>query len=233
MVGFLFPPPAVASLSVIGGVARFPVGRIFCVGRNYAEHAAEMGAEVDRAAPFYFLKSSHAVCESGATLPYPPGTGDLHHEIELVAAIGAPAFRIGADQATAAIWGYGSGLDMTRRDLQAAAKAKQRPWDVAKNFEGSAVLSALTPAQNFQPDAQCIHLKVNGVSRQDAVISDMVWPISELIADLSHYYHLAAGDLIMTGTPAGVGAVVAGDRLSGGVEGLAPVDLTIGPAEEA
>ena len=231
MVDYLLPLPPVMSLPVIGREGRFPVGRIFCVGRNYAAHAAEMGAEVDREAPFYFLKSPHAVLQSGEILPYPPGTKDLHHEIELVVAIGAAAFRIGADQAGAAIWGYGAGLDMTRRDLQAQAKAKQRPWDLAKNFEGSAVLSALTPARDFQSAGQRIHLNVNASTRQDSVISDMVWSIPEIVADLSHYYHLAPGDLIMTGTPAGVGAVVAGDRLTGGIEGLAPVDLTIGPAE--
>lgn len=228
---YLFSPPPVMSLPVVGGSVRFPVGRIFCVGRNYAAHAAEMGAEVDREAPFYFLKSPHAVAQGGAILPYPPGTSDLHHEIELAVAIGAPAFRVRESQAGQAIWGYGSALDMTRRDLQAKAKAKQRPWDLAKNFEGAAVLSALTPAGDFHPAGQRIHLNVNGQARQDSVISDMVWSIHDLIADLSHYYHLAPGDLILTGTPAGVGPVVAGDVLSGGVEGLAPVDLTIGASE--
>ncbi len=231
MTRYLFPAPVPASLPVIGQPERFPVGRIFCVGRNYAAHAAEMGAEVDRGSPFYFLKSAHAVLESGGVLPYPPGTEDLHHEIEMVVAIGAPAFRVTADQAASAIWGYGTGLDLTRRDLQARAKAMQRSWDLGKNFEGSAVLSALTPAADFQPAGQRIHLDVNGTTRQDSVISDMVWSIPEIIADLSQYYHLAPGDLIMTGTPAGVGAVTSGDRLAGGIAGLAPVELTIGPAE--
>ena len=231
MTRSLFPAPVPASLPVIGQPERFPVSRIFCVGRNYAAHAAEMGAEVDRGSPFYFLKSAHAVLESGSVLPYPPGTEDLHHEIEMVVAIGAPAFRVTADQAASAIWGYGAGLDLTRRDLQARAKAMQRSWDLGKNFEGSAVLSALTPAADFQPAGQRIHLDVNGSTRQDSVISDMVWSIPEIIADLSQYYHLAPGDLIMTGTPAGVGAVTSGDRLAGGIAGLAPVELTIGPAE--
>lgn len=228
---YLFPPPPVMSLPIPGRAARFPVGRIFCVGRNYAAHAAEMGTEVDREAPFYFLKSPHAVLQGGAVLPYPPGTGDLHHEIELAVAIGAPAFRTGVAQASRAIWGYASALDMTRRDLQAKAKSARRPWDLAKNFEGAAVISALTPAADFDPADQRIFLNVNGKARQDAVISDMVWSIDELIADLSHYYHLAPGDLILTGTPAGVGPVTPGDRLSGGIEGLAQVDLTIGPPE--
>lgn len=231
MTRYLFPAPVPASLPVIGQPERFPVGRIFCVGRNYAAHAAEMGAEVDRGSPFYFLKSAHAVLESGSVLAYPPGTEDLHHEIEMVVAIGAPAFRVTADRAASAIWGYGAGLDLTRRDLQARAKAMQRSWDLGKNFEGSAVLSALTPAADFQPAGQRIHLDVNGTTRQDSVISDMVWSIPEIIADLSQYYHLAPGDLIMTGTPAGVGAVTSGDRLAGRIAGLAPVELTIGPAE--
>ncbi|RCW88324.1 fumarylacetoacetate hydrolase family protein [Paracoccus lutimaris] len=231
MAEYLFPAPRPASLPVIGQGLRFPVGRIFCVGRNYAAHAAEMGSEVDREAPFYFLKSSHAVRESGGILPYPPGTEDLHHEIEMVVAIGAPVFRATVNRAADAIWGYGAGLDLTRRDLQAKAKAMQRSWDLGKNFEGSAVLSALTPERDFHPANQRIHLEVNGATRQDSVISDMVWSIPEIIADLSHYYHLAAGDLIMTGTPAGVGALRPGDRVSGGITGLAPLELTIGPAE--
>lgn len=231
MTDYVIAPPPAADVAVEGTDARFPIRRVFCVGRNYAAHAAEMGAEVDREAPFYFLKSAHAVRQSGATLPYPPGTRDLHHEIELVVAIGAPAFRIAPARAMAAVWGYGTGLDMTRRDLQARAKDKRHPWDLGKNFEGAAVFSALTPARDFTPARQRIRLEVNGALRQDAPISDMVWSIPELIADLSHYYHLAPGDLIMTGTPAGVGAVAEGDRLAGEVEGLEPVELTIGPAQ--
>ncbi|CAM3158594.1 fumarylpyruvate hydrolase [Paracoccus aminovorans] len=231
MSAYLFPPPAVAALPVTGQQARFPINRIFCVGRNYAAHAAEMGADVDREAPFYFTKSAAAVMESGGVLAYPPGTRDLHHEIELVVAIGAPAFRLSKARAMEVVWGYGSGLDMTRRDLQARAKAAQRPWDLGKDFEGSAVLSALTPAATFTPRAQRIRLQVNGAARQDARIDEMVWSVPELVADLSHYYHLVPGDLIMTGTPAGVGAVNPGDRLTGSVEGLAPVEVTLGPAD--
>lgn len=230
MSQFIFPPPLSASLPVLNRAERFAVNRIFCIGRNYAAHAAEMGSEVDREAPFYFLKSPHAVLESGAVLPYPPGTEDLHHEIEMVVAIGAAGFRVSKDQALSRVWGYGSGLDMTRRDLQAKAKAKQRPWDAAKNFEGSAIISPLVQRGDRLGDLE-IRLTVNGEVRQDAMLSEMVWSVDELIADLSHYYHLQPGDLIMTGTPAGVGAVVAGDRLSGGVEGLPPVEVTIGPAE--
>jgi fumarylpyruvate hydrolase len=228
MSAYLFDPPAIVSLPVTGQTGRFPVNRIFCVGRNYAAHAAEMGAEVDREAPFYFTKSARAVLESGAVLAYPPGTADLHHEIELVLALGTPAFRVAPARAMAAIWGYGAGLDMTRRDLQAKAKAGQRPWDLGKDFEGSAVLAALTPAADFTPAGQAIRLAVNGQPRQKARIDEMVWSIAELISDLSHYYHLAPGDLIMTGTPSGVGAVGPGDRLTGEVAGLAPVELTLG-----
>lgn len=230
MTEFVFPPPAPASLPIAGRDARFPVNRIFCVGRNYAAHAAEMGNEVDREAPFYFIKSPASLVESGATVPYAPGTGDLHHEIEMVVAIGAAGFRVPPAKALALVWGHGTGLDMTRRDLQAAAKARQRPWDLGKDFEGSAVVSALTPGPLPRSDA-AIRLSVNGAPRQDATLAEMVWPVDALIADLSRFYHLRPGDLIMTGTPAGVGPVVAGDRLDGLVEGLEPVTLTIAPQE--
>lgn len=228
----LFPAPDWPSLPVAGSQARFPVRRIFCVGRNYAAHAAEMGNEVDRAAPFYFTKSSLAVVESGATVAYAPGTADLHHEMEFVVALGRPGFRVAAEAAMALVFGYAAGLDMTRRDLQAAAKARQRPWDLAKDFEDSAVLAPITPAGNFGVIGdQRITLSVNGAPRQEARLSDMVWSVPELIADLSRFYHLAPGDLIFTGTPAGVGAVGAGDRIRGEIDGLAPVHLTLGVAE--
>ncbi|UXU75820.1 MULTISPECIES: fumarylacetoacetate hydrolase family protein [unclassified Paracoccus (in: a-proteobacteria)] len=233
MTEFLFPPPPIAAVPVSGKIGLFPVNRIFCVGRNYAAHAAEMGAEVDREAPFYFLKSPHAVLASGGSLAYPPGTRDLHHEVELVVALGAGGFALDRDQAPGLVWGYGTGLDMTRRDLQAQAKAAQRPWDLGKDFEGAAVLSALTPAAGFRPGAQPIRLSVNGALRQDGRLDDMVWGVADLIADLSRYYHLRPGDLIMTGTPAGVGAVLPGDRLRGEIAGLAAVELTIGPPDPA
>lgn len=228
----LFPAPDWPSLPVAGSQARFPVRRIFCVGRNYAAHAAEMGNEVDRAAPFYFTKSPLAVVESGATVAYAPGTADLHHEMEFVVALGRPGFRVAPAAAMALVFGYAAGLDMTRRDLQAAAKARQRPWDLAKDFEDSAVLAPITPAGDFGVIGdQRIALSVNGAPRQEARLSDMVWSVPELIADLSRFYHLAPGDLIFTGTPAGVGAVGAGDRIRGEIDGLAPVDLTLGAAE--
>lgn len=231
MPDLIFPALEVKTLPIQGLEAHFPVHRIFCIGRNYAAHAAEMGTEVDRAAPFYFTKGLDAVAPSGSVLPYPPGTAEYHHEVELVVALGAAGFRVSPDKAEALVFGYGSGLDMTRRDLQAAAKDKRRPWDVAKDVEGSAVLSALTPAHAFAPAGQRIHLSVNGQARQDASLAEMIHSVPDIIADLSRYYHLRAGDLIMTGTPAGVGAVGPGDHLCGGIDGLAPVELTLGPAE--
>ena len=230
MTQTIFPAPILPTVPVTRQDAAFPVRRIFCVGRNYAAHAAEMGAEVDREAPFYFTKSAFALTRGG-TLPYPPGTKDYHHEVELVVALGRPAFRIAPDQAMGCVYGYAVGLDMTRRDLQAAAKSKQRPWDLGKDVENSAVIGPITPAQAFQPGNQRITLQVNGELRQEAPLSDMVWQIPELIADLSRYYHLQPGDLIYTGTPAGVGAVRPGDVLEARVEGLSPLTLTIGPAE--
>ncbi|WP_312530559.1 fumarylacetoacetate hydrolase family protein [Paracoccus sp. (in: a-proteobacteria)] len=234
MTDFLFPPAAPKSVAVQGDARRYPVSRIFCVGRNYAAHAAEMGNEVDRDAPFYFIKGPQAVLESGSELAYPPGTADVHYEMELVVAIGAAAFQIAKDQAEGVIFGYGAGLDMTRRDLQARAKEKRQPWDTAKDFECSAVLGALTRRADYGiVTDQRIQLALNAETRQDARLSDMVWSVAEIISDLSRLYHLQPGDLIMTGTPAGVGAVTTGDRLVGQIDGLAPVELTIGPFEDA
>ena len=231
MTAYLFPPPEVPSLPVAGTGLRYPVRRIFCVGRNYEEHAREMGNEVDREAPFYFTKSPAALAGSGAELPYPPGTADFHHEMELVAALGAPLFRAGADETLAAVFGYACGLDMTRRDLQGQAKEKRRPWDTGKDFENAAVIGRIRPAADFGvPGPQRISLSVNGATRQDAHLRDMVWSLPELLAHLSTLYHLGPGDLVMTGTPAGVGPVVPGDRISGTIEGLDAVELRIGAA---
>ncbi|WP_071674682.1 fumarylacetoacetate hydrolase family protein [Nioella nitratireducens] len=232
MTDYLFDTPKVQSIPVKGEAAEYPVHRIFCVGRNYAAHAAEMGVEVDREAPFYFTKSPQAVLASGSTLTYPPGTSNLHYEMELVMVIGKPAFRVSVDDAAEAIYAYGCGLDMTRRDLQQAGKDKRRPWDLGKDVEGSAVLSPLTTAGKVgQIGPQRIHLEVNGEIKQDARLSDMIHGVAEVIADLSKFYHLAPGDVIMTGTPAGVGPVVAGDKITGGIDGLDPIALTIGAPE--
>lgn len=232
MSSYLFEPPQVQTIPVTGEAAAFPINRIFCVGRNYAAHAAEMGAEVDREAPFYFTKSTMAKLDSGATLPYPPGTQDCHYEMELVLVIGKPVFRAAVEDAGAAIYAYGCGLDMTRRDLQQIGKDKRRPWDLGKDFEGAAVFAPLTKVDAFgRPDAQTIHLKVNGDVRQQAKLKDMVHSVEEIISDLSKYYHLVPGDVIMTGTPAGVGPVQPGDVLTGGIDGLQPIELTISAPE--
>lgn len=232
MSDYVFPPAPVMSVAVKGEAARYAIRRIFCVGRNYAAHAAEMGVEVDRETPFYFTKSALAALDSGSTLPYPPGTENFHYEMELVVAIGAPAFRVPVAQAMDAVYAYGCGLDMTRRDLQLAARAKQRPWDLGKDVEGSAVLAPLSRVQDMGAlGEQRIHLAVNGDTKQDAHLSDLIWSVPEIISHLSHYYHLEPGDVIMTGTPAGVGPVVPGDVVTGEIDGLGAIKLIIGAAE--
>jgi len=232
MTATLFPTPAWPTVPVRGIDETFPVNRIFCVGRNYADHAKEMGVEVDREAPFYFLKSALAIVPSGASVPYPPGTANYHYEMEFVVAIGAPAFKADAATAEAAVYGYAAGLDMTRRDLQLEARAKQRPWDLGKDFEQSAVISQIVRKHEFGTiGEQRIFLSVGGEIRQDAKLSDLVWSVPELVQHLSRYYHLVPGDLIYTGTPAGVGPVMAADQIEGQVEGLPPVQLTIGAAQ--
>jgi fumarylpyruvate hydrolase len=227
MTDLLFPHRPLVVLPVAGH-AGFPVGRIFCVGRNYADHAKEMGHEVDREAPFYFTKSAHAVLLSGHDMPYPPRTNDLHHEMELVVALDKGGKDIPQDQAMGHVFGYGCGLDMTRRDLQAAAKDKRRPWDTGKDFDNAAILGPLTPkAGDHVIDDLVMRLEVNGETRQQTTLGDMVWSIPELIADLSTLYTLHPGDLIMTGTPAGVGPVTPGDVLRGTIGDFAPVETRI------
>ena len=223
----LFPAPDVPRLSVEGGSGLFPIRRIFCVGRNYAAHAAEMGAEVERDAPFYFLKGHHSVVASGGEVPFAPGTDAYHFEFELVVALGAPGFRVSKDSAEDLIFGYGAGLDMTRRDLQQANRNKGLPWDVGKDVEAACVLTPLVP--DFTLASQRISLTQNGEIRQDATLSDLIWSVQEIIAHLSTLYHLAPGDIIMTGTPAGVGPVEPGDVLEGTIEGLPKLTATMGP----
>ncbi|MBZ8132060.1 fumarylacetoacetase [Afifella sp. IM 167] len=220
------------SAAIAGTPKLFPIRRIFCVGRNYAEHARELGHEVDRQTPFYFLKLTDSVVFSGAMIPYPPGTEDCHYEGEFVVAIGAPAFRIPAEKAGEIVYGYAAGIDLTRRDLQSAAKEKGRPWDLGKTFENAAMLGTITPAAAFGPVGdQRIVLKQNGEIRQDARLSDFIWSVPELIAHLSRYYHLQPGDLLYTGTPAGVGAVSPGDTLRVEIDGLERLEIAIGAAE--
>ncbi len=232
MSQLLFPAPPVISAPVRGRSERVPIRRIFCVGRNYEAHAREMGVAVDRDAPFYFTKAAEHYVSSGSTVPYPPGTSNYHYELELVVVIGAPAFRVPADGALACVFGYACGLDMTRRDLQFAAKEQRRPWDLGKDVEQSAVLSEIVPATEIgHPSAGLIELRVNGVIKQSADISQLIHKVPEIIAHLSGFYHLHPGDLIYTGTPEGVGPVTPGDTLAGTIAGVGTIALTIDPPD--
>ncbi len=229
---YVFAPAPQAAVPVRGSAQRYAVSRIFCVGRNYAAHAREMGADPEREPPFYFNKTPAHLLPSGATMPYAPGTRELHHEMELVIAIGRPAFRVPQHEALDCVWGYACGLDMTRRDLQNQAKQMGRPWDFGKDFEGAAVMAPLVPASEIgHPAAGGIQLSVNGQLRQSADLQDMIWRVPEIVANLSRYYHLRPGDLIYTGTPEGVGAVQPGDRLAGRIEGVGEIALSIGEPE--
>ncbi len=228
----LFPPPPVVTVAVKGRDETFPVNRIFCVGRNYAAHAAEMGVQADKEEPFYFTKAASAIVPSGATIPYPPETGNYHYEMELVAAIGAPIHKATMDNALSAVTGYACGLDMTRRDLQLRAREKQRPWDLGKDFEQSAVISPIVlVGDGPHPASGTIALEVNGEQKQKADLSELINSVQEVIVHLSRFYHLVPGDLIYTGTPAGVGPVVAGDRITGHIDGVGDISLTIADAE--
>ena len=232
MSNFVFPAAEIPSAAVRGTDARYAVSRIFCVGRNYADHAREMGADPTREPPFYFTKPASALTASGSTVPYPTETRNYHYEMELVLALGAPVFKVTPEAAVAAIWGYATGLDMTRRDLQAAAKAGGKPWDTAKGFDQSAILGEIVRKSELGVlDRGAITLSVNGVEKQHGDLADMIWNQAEIVSNLSHLYHLHPGDLIYTGTPAGVGAVVPGDVLVGRIEGLGEIQLTVGPAE--
>jgi fumarylpyruvate hydrolase len=222
----------VASLPVRGSTQRLPINRIFCVGRNYHAHAVEMGRPVDKATEraFYFTKSPQTLMQSGATVAYPPQTKDYHYEMELVLVIGREGFEVAADKAHELIYGYACGLDMTRRDLQLIAREKGRPWDLGKDIEEGSVCSEVVPMAGYVIEQGEIALEVNGQTRQRSDVSKLIWNIREIIADLSLYYHLQPGDLIYTGTPEGVGAVVSGDQLVGRIEGVGDVKLTVGPA---
>ncbi|MBC7157417.1 MAG: fumarylacetoacetate hydrolase family protein [Rhodobacteraceae bacterium] len=227
---FVIPAPPVPFVPVAGG-GRFPVGRIFCVGRNYAEHAREMGHDPDREAPFFFAKPASALVTDDADVPYPPATSDLHFEGELVVALGRGGRDVAPGDAPALIWGHAAGNDLTRRDLQAAAKAAGRPWDMAKGFDASAVCGQLHPvaeAGHPGPGAR-LTTRVNGALRQETVLGAMIWPVADVIAFLSGLVRLAPGDLIFTGTPAGVGALAPGDTCVVEVEGLGAVSTRIAP----
>ncbi|SLN77723.1 fumarylacetoacetate hydrolase family protein [Oceanibacterium hippocampi] len=227
-MAYVIEPAEQAAAAVAGSEDRFPVRRIYCVGRNYAAHAREMGKDPDREPPFFFMKPADALVANGAAVPYPPETANLHHEIELVAAIGRGGCNIAEADALDHVWGYGVGIDLTRRDLQLAARDKGRPWDTGKGFDHSAPLSALHPASVIgHPSRGRIWLSVNGEIRQDADIADLIWSVPETIACLSALFTLVPGDLIYTGTPAGVGAMVRGDRIEGGVDGIDGISITL------
>jgi len=218
---------------VQGRAERFPIQRLFFVGRNYHAHAIEMGRPVDKSVevPFYFTKSPSTLVESGATVAYPPGTKDYHHEMELVLAIGKAGFRVSESDAAGLVYGYACGLDMTRRDLQLIAREKGRPWDLGKDVEGSSVVSEIVPMPGRVLTQGALSMRVNGEVRQHSDLSKLIWNIPELIADLSKFYHLQPGDLIFTGTPEGVGPVVAGDRIDGDIAGVGSIELHVGAAE--
>jgi fumarylpyruvate hydrolase len=228
---YIFEPPPVYSLPVRGKRERFPIRRLFFVGRNYHAHAVEMGRPVDKANAklFYFTKSPSTLVESGATVAYPPETKNYQHEMELVVAIGAPGFRVTEREAHKLIYGYACGLDMTRRDLQLAARDQGRPWDLGKDLEESSVVSEIVPAQGNVPSRGELVMSVNDVSRQKADLSQLIWSVPEIIEDLSRFYQLQPGDLIFTGTPEGVGPVVPGDRIEGRIHGVGRISLPIGP----
>jgi fumarylpyruvate hydrolase len=213
-----------ATVAVEASTARFPVRRIFCVGQNYADHAREMGSDPDRAPPFFFAKPADAVVANGTSLPFPPLTTDLHHEVELVIALRSGGAGIAPDQAATTIWGWTVGLDLTRRDLQAEAKKAGRPWDMAKGFDHSAPTGALRPG--VPPTSGAISLSIDGEIRQSGDLSQMIWSVPEIIANLSAYVTLAAGDLIFTGTPAGVGPIRRGETVVASIDGLEPLQIS-------
>jgi fumarylpyruvate hydrolase len=225
---FVITPSAIPTLPVEGHSARFPVSRIFCVGRNYAEHAREMGHDPNREPPFFFMKPSSAIVSDGKDFPYPSQTKDVHHEMELVVALGKGGADFPESKALEHVYGYAVGLDMTRRDLQAGAKKLGRPWDTGKAFDFSAPCSAIVPAAKIgHPEKGAVRLAVNGELRQQGDLGDLIWKIPEMVAYLSKLFTLQAGDLIFTGTPAGVGPVVKGDVLHGSVAGVGEIHLKV------
>jgi fumarylpyruvate hydrolase len=232
MLDYAITPPATPSLAIVGSAARFPIRRVFCVGRNYAAHAREMGKDPEREAPFFFTKPADAVVEMAGVLPYPPATADLHHEVEMVVALSGGGANVAPADALALVWGYGVGLDLTLRDVQAVAKEMSRPWDFAKGFDASAPCSALLPvAVGGHPPADCaLRLEVNGLVRQQGRLDQMIWALPEILAAISRHVALAPGDLIFTGTPAGVAALLPGDELFAVLDGVAEARCVVGPA---
>lgn len=231
-MSYVIPPAPIPAVPVAGSADSFPVRRIYCVARNYAAHAREMGGDPERDPPFFFCKPADAVVPvaagSTADVAYPPETANYHHEVELVVAIGKRGRNIAVDAANEHVWGYAVGFDMTRRDLQFALRDKGRPWELGKAFDHSAPIAPLVPAdRSGHPTRGRVWLTVNGKLRQEGDLSDLIWSVPETIAHLSKYFELAPGDLIFTGTPEGVGPVVRGDTLTGGVEGLGELSIRI------
>nr|WP_295108282.1 fumarylacetoacetate hydrolase family protein [uncultured Caulobacter sp.] len=225
MTTYAFPPHAIPTVPVEGSDAAFPVRRILCVGRNYAAHAREMGADT-RDPPFFFSKPADAIAPLKGEIAYPPATSDLHHEIELVVALKSGGANLTVAQALEAVFGYAVGVDLTRRDLQGAAKAKGQPWEAGKAFDESAPITAIRVMDAPAPEA-AVTLSVNGTERQRGEVGDMIWNVGEVIAKASALWTLAAGDLIFTGTPEGVAAIVSGDKVVGEVEGVGRLEFTV------
>lgn len=226
--GYVLALPPVASVAVAGTSERFPVRRIFCVGRNYAAHAREMGRDPDREPPFFFLKPADTVVDDGATVPYPPETSNFHYEIELIVAIGRSGSDIPAEQALGHVYGYGVGIDLTRRDLQLAAREQGRPWDWGKGFDRSAPIAPLHPVSEVgHPGSGRIWLAVDGQVKQDSDIAKLIWPVPDIIAIASRSMELRPGDLIMTGTPEGVGPVQRGEVMTGGIDRLGEIRIIV------
>ncbi len=226
-MNYIFPLDQV-SLPIVGNEKRFPVRRIYCVGRNYLDHVRETAGADEREPPFFFQKPADAIVESGGEFPYPPQSEKTHHEIELVVAIGTGGKEIKAENALDHVYGYTVGIDMTRRDLQSTAKEMRRPWEAGKSFDRAAPCSAIVPAADIgHPESGRIWLSVNGDIRQDGDLAQQIWGVPESIAHLTTLFELVPGDLIMTGTPAGVGSVNRGDRVTGGIDGIAEIEITI------
>ncbi|WP_011579402.1 fumarylacetoacetate hydrolase family protein [Chelativorans oligotrophicus] len=231
MTNYIFTPPERPSLPVRGLSARFPVRRIFCVGRNYAEHVREMGRDPDRNPPFFFTKPSDALVQNGSTIPYPAATGNLQHEIELVAAIGTAGANISEQDALSHVMGYAVGNDLTRRDLQTQARDDGRPWDTGKAFDASAPMTEILRSEEIgHPQSGEIWLDVDGERKQEGDLAQLIWKLDEIVAACSRLWRLEPGDLIMTGTPAGIGPVTAGQTMTGGIAGFPVLTTTIGPA---
>jgi fumarylpyruvate hydrolase len=227
-VKYVFAVPSTPAVPIAGTDQHYPVRRIYCVGRNYADHAREMGVDPEREPPFFFAKPADAVVANGSEIPYPLSTQNFHHEIELVVAIGKAGVQIRPDSALTHVFGYAVGIDLTRRDLQLAARDKGRPWDAGKGFDRSAPISAIHRAEDIgHPASGSIWLKVNDAQKQAADLKDLLWPVPDVVAQLSQLFALEPGDLIFTGTPAGVGPLVAGDRVSGGVAGVDEISIRI------